>query len=210
MKRAGETIILIVLLMIVTGNAFYWGRQKIGFHGDELYSHHFICCTDHPSINANRKEKPYLNNWHEASYYKDYLTISKSESFDTVGVIKSIKKDAHPPIFYILLELTISMFFPGRFTKWGGITLNLFFFILTLITLYMLSKRLLRSRLWGMVITFVYGISIGAVSTVVFIRMYMVLSAVTVLFCTCITCCGMRSLKVAQPENYMAFWQRQD
>ena len=91
-------------------NIVYWGTCKEGYFGDELYSFQFICQTEYPSINANRQEANYLNNWHSSEYYQDYFTISDEEAFDFIGVYNSIKKDVHPPLYYILLMIMCSLF----------------------------------------------------------------------------------------------------
>lgn len=181
MKKRVEITVLIALIITLVINAIYWGTQKKGFMGDELGSHHFVCNVDYPSINGDREDERYVYSWHDSDYYNDYLTVSEDERFDITGVWESIKEDVHPPLFFIFLEITLS-FLPNHFTKWGGISLNIVFFILTLIILYCFAKRLLRSEIWAMVTTVLYGISTGAMSTVVFIRMYMLLTAITILF----------------------------
>ncbi len=181
MKKSLEITALIAIIVGLVINAIYWGTQKKGFVGDELGSHHFVCNVDYPSVNGDREDERYAYSWHDSDYYNDYLTISDDERFDITGVWESIKEDVHPPIFFILLEITLSLL-PNHLTKWGGISLNIVFFILTLIILYCFAKRLLRSEVWAMVTTALYGISTGAISNVVFIRMYMLLTAITILF----------------------------
>lgn len=174
-------IILILLLM----NLVYWGTKKTGFYCDELYSYHFVCQTDYPSINGDRETGPYLNQWHDSDYYMDYFTIDKSEAFDFAGTYESIRQDVHPPLYYLLLEAVCSvagMVLPGAFTKWCGIGLNIIFYLLTLAVLYLLSKKILRSRRWAAAVCVLYGACAGAVSTVMFIRMYMVFAFASILF----------------------------
>ena len=111
--------------------------------------------------------------------------MSADETFDIKGVWKSIEQDPHPPIFYILMELSCSVFsvlFPGVFTKWCGIAINIFFFILAITVLYKLSKKILQSDFWAISVCALYGFSTGAVSTVVFIRMYMIFTFFALLF----------------------------
>ena len=176
-----KKIVFSIVILILIVNAFIWGSHKEGFHGDELYSYHFICNVKYPGINSDRENGKYLNNWHDSQYYRDYFIISENERFDIKGVIDSIKQDVHPPVFYILLDIMVSLFFPSRFSKWSGIFLNILFYLLTLIILYLFAKKMLRSEKWALTTTALYGISSGAVSTIVFIRMYMVLTAFSVL-----------------------------
>ena len=67
----GGVFLLTLLFQIM--NIVYWGTCKEGYFGDELYSFQFICQTEYPSINANRQEANYLNNWHSSEYYQDYF-----------------------------------------------------------------------------------------------------------------------------------------
>lgn len=174
-------VVLILLLL----NLVYWGTKKTGFYCDELYSYHFVCQTDYPSINGDRGTEVYLNQWHGSDYYMDYFTVDGNEAFDFTGTYESIRQDVHPPLYYLLLEAVCSvagMVFPGAFTKWCGIGLNIIFYILTLAILYLLSKKILRSRRWAAVVCVLYGACAGAVSTVMFIRMYMVFAFASIFF----------------------------
>lgn len=173
-------VIFVVILLAQIINIIYWGSCKEGYFGDELYSYQFVCQTEYPSINANRPEKEYLNNWHSSEYYQDYLSISDDEAFDIIGVYNSIKSDVHPPLYYILLHVMCSIF--KDFTKWSEIALNLLFFVVTSIILYAISRKVIQSG-WGQLVpNLIYGFSVGAVTTAVFGRMYMQLTCATLLF----------------------------
>lgn len=170
--------ILILLLQII--NIIYWGFQKEGYFGDELYSYQFICQTDYPSINSNRPDQDYLNNWHSSEYYQDYFTISGEEAFDFAGVYNSIKSDVHPPLYYMFLLISCSLF--KSFTKWSIITLNLCFFICSSIILYEISRKMITEKFAQLLPCLFWGFSVGAVTTALFGRMYMLLATVTLLF----------------------------
>lgn len=175
-------IILVALIFLQLINIIYWGNKKEGFHVDELLSYNFVCQTKYISVNANRPEMTYLNNWHDSAYYRDYLTIDEGEAFDFTGTYESITHDVHPPIFYLLLNVMCS-FMKGIFSKWAGIGLNIIFFVLTVLALFKLTAEITDSVPTQLAICAIYGFSVGAVSTVVFIRMYMILTLATVLFC---------------------------
>lgn len=144
-KKSNKNIcilLFIVMTILFVTNIIRWGLKKEGFFGDELYTYNFVCQTEYPSINADRGEITYLNNWHDADYYKDYLTVSGDERFDIIGTYNSIKQgDPHPPLYYILMEISCSVFSVDRFTKWTGIGLNLAFFVLTLVMLFLCAKK---------------------------------------------------------------------
>lgn len=174
-----------IILFILIANLLYWGIQKEGFYCDELYSYHFVCQVEYPSVNGTREGESWLNSWYNSEYFMDYLTISKAEAFDISGTWKSIREDVHPPVFYLLLELICSVgayVLPGIFTKWFGIFLNIAFFVLTVGILFVLARRMTGSYLWSLAACVIYGLSVGAVSTVVFIRMYMIFTFTCVFF----------------------------
>lgn len=174
-------IVLIIFIALVMGNAVFWAYQKEGFYGDEIYSYAFVCSTDECSVNAGSDEEPYLNNWHDSDYFLDYFTITDAEAFDVIGVVKVIWGDDHPPMFDMMLEFIISLFSRNIFSKWTGISLNLFFFLGTIIVVYLLAKALFESEFMSIAVMCIYGFSIGAVSNCIFIRMYMMLTFATVL-----------------------------
>ena len=161
-------------------NIVYWGTCKEGYFGDELYSFQFICQTEYPSINANRQEANYLNNWHSSEYYQDYFTISDEEAFDFIGVYNSIKKDVHPPLYYILLMIMCSLF--RKFSKWSFILLNIIFFVLSDFILYQICKKLILIKSGQIIPCLLWGFSVGTVTMAVFGRMYMQLTCATLLY----------------------------
>lgn len=57
------------------------------------------------------------------------------------------------------------------------------FFLLTLFVLKRFSEKVFKSLWWTLIVCAFYGFSIGAVTTVVFIRMYMLLTFASVLLC---------------------------
>ncbi len=174
-----------LLAVALLANLLYWGSRKEGYYCDELYSYHFVCQVDYPSINGGKDGQPWLDAWHTPEFFMDYFTITPEEAFDLAGTSECIRLDVHPPIYYLLLEMVCSVaafVLPGVFSKWFGIFLNLGFFVLTIGSLYALGKRMLGSEKWAMASCALYGFSVGAVSTVVFIRMYMIFTFTCVLF----------------------------
>ncbi len=174
----GGVFLLTLLFQIM--NIVYWGTCKEGYFGDELYSFQFICQTEYPSINANRQEANYLNNWHSSEYYQDYFTISDEEAFDFIGVYNSIKKDVHPPLYYILLMIMCSLF--RKFSKWSFILLNIIFFVLSDFILYQICKKLILIKSGQIIPCLLWGFSVGTVTMAVFGRMYMQLTCATLLY----------------------------
>lgn len=174
-----------VMLCAMTANLLYWGSRKEGFFGDELYSYHFVNQTNYPYITEDRGDDTWMNAWHTSNYFLDYLTADEEEAFDVAATYLSIRRDVHPPLYYLLLKISCSAFsliFPAVFSKWCGIVLNILFYILTISVLYKLAQYLTKSSAYAFITCILYGFGIGAVSTVVFLRMYMMFTFFGVLF----------------------------
>ena len=111
----------------------------------------------------------------------EYLQIDNFlEASDIVSVYWNTAKDVHPPLFYFAVHI-VSILFWGHFSKYIIFIVNLIFFLATLwilrkIFILMNKKNLTIANL------ILYGASIGAISTVMFQRMYMMLTFFTIWF----------------------------
>lgn len=179
-KRYYISLIFIFFLLIV--NAIYWGYKKEGFHGDEFYSYHYVCNFTSPLINADNHLHKYINIWHKGEYYKDYLILSRDEPTGMSNILENLKYSVHPPLFFIVLKKSIEYISIGKFTKWSGIIPNLFFFVLICILIIKLFDLLMKDKIYGLSACAIYGMSIGAISTIIYIRMYAMLTLAVFLF----------------------------
>lgn len=168
---------LILLILLQVFFAIYWGMQKNDYHIDEIYSYGLSNSFYDPFL---RNKEGWSENWHEGKEFFDYVTVNEEDDFSFDSVVYNQSKDVHPPIYYFCLHL-ISSLQLGVFSKWQGLALNLFFFTVTLVVIYVLTKEVLENRLDALMVVGLYGFSAGAMSTVVYIRMYMLLT----LLCTC-------------------------
>lgn len=90
--------------------------------------------------------------------------------------------DVHPPLYYFLLHAVCSVFH-GEFSVWHGLGINLCFYILSLVLIYCIMRDVSGGNHWLSLLSMCfYGFSVGAVSTVALIRMYMMLAFCTLLF----------------------------
>ncbi len=112
--------------------------------------------------------------WRTSQEAKEYLTIGKEDILNYSMVYYNQYRDIHPPMFYFLVH-TISIFFYGSFSKYIIFIINLAFFIGSLFVLKNIMKVLNKEHLSNLVVIF-YGLSMGAISTVMFQRMYMMLT----------------------------------
>lgn len=119
-------------------------------------------------------QENYINPiWKQRNDAKEYLTIQKNDVFNYLSVIYNQSRDVHPPLFYILVHFVSTIFF-GQFTKYIIAIINITFFLLTCIIICKIFKLYKKERL-AIIGLIIYGLSIGAISTVIFQRMYTML-----------------------------------
>ena len=116
--------------------------------------------------------------------YKDealeYLSIQKEDIFNYFSVYQNQARDVHPPFFYYLVHLTSTLFY-NNFTKYIIFSINLVFFIGVLLIIKKIDESLNHKEL--VIPTMIlYGASIGCISTVMFQRMYMMVTFFSILY----------------------------
>lgn len=123
-----------------------------------------------------KQEKPIWKTKEEA---KDYLTINDGDIFNFFSVYYNQSRDVHPPLFYFVVHVVSSICF-GTFSKYIIFAINLIFFILACFVLRKILILLNRKYL-TIPLIILYGLSIGAISIVMFLRMYQMLVFFTLL-----------------------------
>ena len=124
--------------------------------------------------------------WITSGQFRDYVTVDGSDAFDYLSVYFNVKDDNHPPVHFMLLH-TMSSLFPGTLSPWLGCTINLICVGVTLWLLLRLGRQLSeilgmeeQGRLLGIFAVLLYGLSTGALASVLLIRMYCLLSCLCV------------------------------
>lgn len=173
-------IIFFIIVCLLTALAVNFGYRKEGYYIDELWSYGLANSYETPFL---QEMEGYMETWHQPNFYEQYLTVEPSRTFAWSAVYSNQMRDVHPPLYYILLH-GISSFFPGEFSKWYGLLINLLFYVGTLFLLFELGGIFDRSKksYARLLVPVLYGVSAGALSNVVYIRMYMMLTCITVLF----------------------------
>lgn len=177
LKKYGGILILVLVLVVQIVSLVYVGTQKAGLHIDENYSYILSNSYDAECV-MNATEL--WNTWLDGDAFHKLLSVEEGERFAYLSVYKNNAQDAHPPLFYFLLH-TLCSFFPGDSSPWIGIIMNIIFAVLTQIVLYKLSYEITGSSLWSVVPVVLYGSMRAFVDTTVFIRMYSLMTLLTVL-----------------------------
>lgn len=122
----------------------------------------------------------FVPTWRSSDEANDYLTIQPKDVLNYGMVYYNQSRDIHPPLFYFLVH-TVSIFFMGHFSKYIIFGINLVFMVLSLWTIKNIFEKLDKKYL--IIPTLIlYGFSMGAISTVIFQRMYSMLNFFVLIF----------------------------
>ena len=125
--------------------------------------------------------------WIERETFWKYVTVDRVDDFNYLSVYFNVKDDNHPPLHFMVLH-TVSSLFQGRMEAWMGCSINLFCVLGSMLLLMRLGRMCMvilgapdRGRLVGDGTALLYGLSAGAMSTTLLIRMYAMLTFFCVL-----------------------------
>ena len=193
-KRILTVMAFFLLLLFQMALLCYFGVRKQGFHEDELYSYYSTNKT--AGLFVNDRE------WVERDDFRNDFVVLEGEQF-RYGIVKQMQSwDVHPPFYYYLLH-TVCSLFPGVFSKWTGIAVNMAAFVLCYFLLaYLVYQSVAGTR--GIFLAFAvcmfWGFSAAVISGVMFIRMYQWLT-LFVLLCACL------HIRAVRRQNYgMSFF----
>ena len=172
-------IFLIISITIIVAVSIMAGRNNYGMEGDEVFS--YISATSMGGF----KKVCFLEDqtWYDASYFSEALTATGRERFNIKMVADNQAMDTHPPLYYIFLNFVCSSIGDGKFSPWYGIGLNIVFGLAVFGGLYLLLQYFLQNKYLALVFSTIFCCSELAVNMVLFIRMYVLLTAL-VLFQT--------------------------
>ena len=165
-KRWIFLMTIIMMLQLVV--ASYFCIQKQGFHYDEYYSYY--------SSNVTHGLAPTDREWKDVSEIRSEFRVLEGERFryDMVKIMQSY--DVHPPLYYMILH-TVCSLFPGLFSKWLGLGINLLFFIICYWLLAYIAYHVFhKNKYMTAVVCLLFGFQVGVLSGITFIRMYMMLT----------------------------------
>ena len=110
----------------------------------------------------------------------DYVSVGEGERMDVGSVLHNQAPDLHPPLFGLALNAASSLA-PGTWSKWAGLGLNLACHAVALVALWALLRELGCSPAASACGVALWGLSRAGLSDVLYIRMYEMLTALTVL-----------------------------
>lgn len=157
-----------LIWILQMGLALFFCVQKQGFHEDEFYTYYSTARTAGFYV----EDQTYM----DADTIRAEFVVQQGEQFQ-YGLVKQVQSwDVHPPLYYWIFH-TVASLVPGVFSKWIGLGVNLVFHGINLLLLARLSALVHERRsLQTLVLTGFYWMTPAALSGVVFIRMYELLT----------------------------------
>ena len=189
-----------VIWVVLMAAAFYFCTLKQGFHEDEYYTYYSTARTNGFYVEDGE--------WMDQETYRNEFVVLPDERFQ-YGLVKQVQSwDVHPPMYYWVFH-TVASLVPGVFSKWIGLSVNLFFHGINLILLtymsYLASGRDVRISYLA---TLVFGLSPASMSGVVFIRMYEMLTTFVLLCAVLHICAVQRPQGETEWEEDLSFVKR--
>lgn len=193
-KRFDKKALIWFMLLwaVLMTAAFYFCTLKQGFHEDEFYTYYSTARTNGFYVEDGK--------WMDRETIRNEFVVLPGEQFQ-YGLVKQVQSwDVHPPMYYWVFH-TVASLVPGVFSKWIGLSVNLFFHGINLILLtylsYLAGGRDVRMAYLA---TLFFGLTPAAMSGVVFIRMYEMLT-------TFILLCAVLHIQVVQRPKAETEWK---
>ena len=169
----------VLMFVIVTAVCLLFSFRKSGMFIDEIYTYGLSNSSYAPYI-TDIKGGNALGQVITRQELFDYVAVTEGEGFDFGSVYYNQAMDVHPPLYYWIFH-AVSSLFPGSFSKWTGLALDYVIYMLALLCLYKLVKELFGSRDIACAAVILYGLSLLGLSTMLMIRMYVLLTMLSLL-----------------------------
>lgn len=180
MKNAVKKYWAVALMFLtVTAVCLLFSCRKSGMFIDEIYTYGLSNSSYAPYI-TDIKGGNALGQVITREELFDYVAITEGEGFDFGSVYYNQAMDVHPPLYYWIFN-AVSSLFPHSFSKWTGLALDYVIYMLALLCLYKLVMTLFGNRDIACAGVILYGLSLLGLSTMLMIRMYVLLTMLSVL-----------------------------
>ena len=168
-KISGYYIMMWGIVLLAMLVAFYFCAKKEGYHYDEYYSYYSTNITNGMGIGDLE--------WKPVEEIQSEFMALDGEGLN-LGLVKLNQSfDVHPPMYYYCLRI-VSRISKNTFSKWQGLAINLIFYFACLLLLWKIADILGKgNKLVNAFTLLIFAFSPGYLSTITFIRMYVMLTA---------------------------------
>lgn len=180
MKKKLLPLFLIILfqtiLIVIIFTSF-----KQGFHSDEVFNYAISNSANNTEMTKLNNGDSLMNQWLDSDYFLRYISASKEHRFDYSIPFRNAANDLNPPFQYMILH-TICSFFPETFSWYYCFVINIVAFITSQIYLYRVVRGMTKNYWAGLAAVILYGFGTGAMSATIYIRIYAVAVAFSIMF----------------------------
>ncbi len=168
--------LLALVLLVIGGVCLLFSCRKSGMFIDEIldasFLEHFVKADflGHHALGLDGVNRAVL---------LEYVEVEPGELWDFASVSYNQARDVHPPLYYWLFNAASSLT-PGVFSKWTGLALDGLIYLWALLALWRLVMALYDSPTNAAATVALYGLSTIGLSTMLMIRMYVLMTALTV------------------------------
>lgn len=182
-----------------------------------LYEHRYIClvlliafvsvtiyCINKNTYNNDESLSYALSNFDQGwvSFpYNGVLTRYQMDGYRATNNLFNYEMvwhwqalDEHPPFYYALLH-TVCSLTPGLLSKWSGLSINIFFYLASILLMYVCMNEIHTNKKISSLICLLYAINPVVLQYTMVIRMYVMLTFTFLLF-------AYGSIKVIKTGNY--------
>lgn len=117
--------------------------------------------------------------WISGEMFQDYLQCDNDDDYNLLSVYYNAIDDNHPPLYFMVLHLMSSLF-KGEISVWVGCFVNLVAVAGVLWLLGLIGDMIFKRKASVLALMILYGFSMGAVGTAIWVRMYGLLTLWTV------------------------------
>ncbi len=168
-------LLFLLIIGVQLAVLIYWGNRKANFYWDECnsysYAHYASDSTPEFTYFQNTKLYSDSSDWIEMTDLKELYTIN-SDNTILLDSPKSVAKEIKKQGYMVLLNAIEGLFFPGKITKWSGISVNLVLFVVCQLFVYLTAKEITDNKYVALLAVTILGFCGETLSTVNFVRFY--------------------------------------
>ena len=170
--------ILISCVVLLIG--IFIMSQKEGMDFDEIGTFGLANNTFQLDI-KDYNESEIFNEYGGEELLLKYTAVKEGEEFNVGNVFFNQKMDTHPPLYYLIVNFICSLR-KETFSMWYGLIINLFFMVILFWEMRYLFNLVIEDELISTILSLIAFFTYGFVNEIVFIRMYVMLSSISMAF----------------------------
>jgi len=189
MKKSKIIILaFIIITLIQVAIIVSWGFRKENLYWDEFFTlegAHYFSSSNSGEHYIDEDPDFKVGKWVPVSFVKDTLVVGEEESLLNEPFTEVLKKITGYHNYSAYLNIAESLISSGRFSIWPAILLNIFFFSLNQLLVFVMCNNISKDETFPLAVCLMYGFSSMCISMSVFIRCYMLATTLVSLF-TCV------------------------